>query len=500
MAGARESLLHGDLLLLQQIEYAGRVGEIGFEQNLARQLGSPGGVLGESRCAHGEHGPYGGRIGYVVEHRGEERKVAQLSLDERVQLGGGVMRGSQLAQHEREHRHVRQILECQPVHVEVPVRVGDAARGHVVAQAGQGRVLVEMIGRLGGRLVDVGNGKARQRGDGLGRVGRFLQLAQQSLLVHDALAFLGRKRAVHGGQARGSVVVGFAGRRHDLDRGGVPVFEEQLGAQALVVVALEGAAQLGERLLVAQVVQRRVIVVQPAGERGHRVDDAVGVTHVVLAQQELGMRECGFHQPLVESRIEQGAHFFLEDACQALPTVVDGHVHLHDGKRLANGVGKERAHVVRDARIEQGARQRGLVAAEQRVKQDLDGHGARPIRLVADDETACSAGVFGGGVHRLADVGHGWLASRLDGGLGIGGNTHRHRVGARSAAAFAKLGHRQDGLARHAGIGCCDGAGPERLGTGGNALLVCFALLGGHGRQVPFIDERERALCVHVAV
>ena len=66
-------------------------------------------------------------------HVGEEREVAELALRERVELGRSVLRRVELAEHEREHRHVGKVVERYAVEVEIAVGVGDAARGDAVA-------------------------------------------------------------------------------------------------------------------------------------------------------------------------------------------------------------------------------------------------------------------------------------------------------------------------------------------------------------------------------
>ena len=107
MPRVREALLHADAALLQHVLDLARVGEVGLQHDLAGQLGQLADVLGQSARADDELRSQGSGVGLALVDLGEEREVAQLAVDERVQLGGGMSCGSQLAQHEAQNGHVR---------------------------------------------------------------------------------------------------------------------------------------------------------------------------------------------------------------------------------------------------------------------------------------------------------------------------------------------------------------------------------------------------------
>ena len=87
MPGVGEALLHADAALLQCVADLAGVGEVGPRQDLARQLGQPFDVLGQSRCACHERGCHGIGVVLILVHLAEKRAVAQLAVGERVDLG-----------------------------------------------------------------------------------------------------------------------------------------------------------------------------------------------------------------------------------------------------------------------------------------------------------------------------------------------------------------------------------------------------------------------------
>ena len=156
---------------------------------------------------------------------------------------------------------------------------------------------------------------------------------------------------------------------------------------------------------------------------------------------------------------------------------------------------------MRHALVEQRALERGLVAAEERVEQDLRCRRARAVGCAAQDVAAGRARVLGRGVHGAADVGGAGHRLGVQGcELRVGGNAHRHHIVGRSATALAELRRRYEHVARDAAFRCRDGAGPQRLEASGCPLLVELALLGGDGHEVAFVQELERMVDVQVAV
>ena len=132
--------------------------------------------------------------------------------------------------------------------------------------------------------------------------------------------------------------------------------------------------------------------------------------------------------------------------------------HLQHGEGLLHGVGQVGLHVPGDARVQKRALERRLVAAGDGVEQDVGCHDARALAHVPDDPAQAYAGVFRCGRH---------LAAHAQGAHGP-----LHGQGARCKLCKP--------------LGC--------------ALLAAFRLLGGHGRQVALIQERQHAVKVQVTV
>ena len=276
VAAVHEVLRQQDAALRQDGEHAVRVREARARPYLRRDGSERGHVLGEGALCHHELGVRKREVVVVTVRLCEEVQVAQVRLDERVELARRVVRRVELAKQVREHADVREVSKVERVEVEVQVRVVDPVRGQVVVQAGE-RGVHPLQRRVRGREADVGRGEARQRGQGL-RAVRCLLLAAQRL----DLAGHGRKVPWRHGALAGKELVllgrarAFVGR-HQLHLAAVGRVAHELAQQALEVAVAQAGAHVGHLIFVEQVVHGAGVVVQPAGHRLHGQRHAVRV-------------------------------------------------------------------------------------------------------------------------------------------------------------------------------------------------------------------------------
>ena len=289
-------------------------------------------------------------------------------------------------------------------------------------------------------------GKGRER---FGRVGLLLCTAKGGDVGFDRGDPLVVELAFHLGQAggRGIVVIGGLVDRHDLCVGHVVVLQEHLANQLLEVALVELLAQAFECILVAQVIERGIVVVEPAGHARARERHAVGDPEVLLAHHELGMRESSRHHVVVERAVRKLRKHTRKRRSQALGGAFLKAFCLHDGKRLQHGVGHVGDDVAGEVLVEQRALRRRFVRAEDRVEQDVHCDHALSVRSGSRHEADRAAGVLGRRLHgRL-------VPERHDGRLQL------KRV--------------------RRTIGAC---------------------LGGIGREIALVEESEEPLDIHVPV
>ena len=393
----------------------------------------------------------------VLVHLAEKRAVAQLAVGERVDLGRRMRIGAQFSQHDAEHRRIGQVLEIKAAHIEVAVGEDQAARGQVMADAGNGRALGQAVGGLDGRGPDVGDRQLRQLRHILGRIRRLLHAAKQRDLILDALEVVVGEAGGQFGQVSLPRVVLLLDGDH-LHLGHMGAVQEHLADEALEIPLVKRAAQVGEVVLVVQVGCGKIVVVEPAAQRRHGKRHAVGHAEVAFAHDELGAGDGRLHERVVKPACGQALKLGIHGRAQTLRGVFAQVAHLQHGEGLLHGICQVGLHVPGYTGVQKRALERCLVAAGDGVEQDIDGHDARALAHVPDDPAQAQAGVFRRGCH---------LAAHAQGAHGP-----LHGQGAR-----CKL---------RKPLGC--------------ALLAAFRLLGGHGRQVALIQERQHAVKVQVAV
>ena len=382
-------------------------------------------------------------------HLGVEGEVSEFRLRERVDLRRGVLARRKLAEHHGKKLRVGQLLEGKALQAVVAIRIHDAARRHIVPDHGNLSRFVEAESGLCGRLLDVAcahAGKGRER---FGRVGLLLCTAKGGDVGFDRGDPLVVELALHLGQAgrRSIVVIGGLVNGHDLRVGRMVVFQEHLADQLLEVTLVELLAQAFERILVAQVIERGIVVVEPAGHARAGERHAVGDSEVLLAHHELGMRESSRHHVVVERAVCKLRKHSRKRRSQALASAFLKALRLHDGKGLQHGVGHVGHDVAGEVLVEQCALRRRLIRAEDRVEQDVHRNHALPV---------------GGSPRHKTDRTTGVLGRRLHGRL---------------------VPERRHGRLQLKRVRC-----------------VLGARLGGTGREIALVEEGEEALGIHVPV
>ena len=191
------------------------------------------------------------------------------------------------------------------------------------------------------------------------------------------------------------------------------VFQEHGADEPLEVPLAERAAQKREIVLVLEVGGGQLLAVEPARQRRHRQRHAVGHAEVALAHDEFGARERRLHECVVEPAVREGGERLVDDGFEALGRAFGEPFELDDREGLQKRVSVEGLRVVGEARVEQRALERRLVASHHRVDEDVDGHHARALARLADHVAERHARILRRGGHAAHH------AARLDGGLQI---------------------------------------------------------------------------------
>ncbi len=398
MAAAHEVLLEGDLALGQDVADAVQVVEAGLAPDLARDVGQALDLLGEGRRAHHERGrgvvePLGGV------DLGEEAEAAEVRLDERVEVGGRVRLGVELAEKVGEHADVRQLIGREAAQVEVVVDVGDAVRVELVGDAGQGRLDHGRV-RLRRGVLDVGHGELGQGGERLGRVGGLLFRAQRlDLGGHGGEVLVG-----HCGSAGGQLGLLLGGvaalHGHELDLGRVAALADDLAKEPLVEPVVEAGLGLGERILVVDVVKRATVVVEPGGHGDHREGHAVGVAApVALAHVELRLGEGRGELVARDAVLGEVGAGRLEERAELLGAAGLDAAQGKHRLRLQDAVDEGAVEVVGEPGVEDHALERRLVRAAEGVQQHVHREHAGTLARLADHIGDAGLGVALGGRH-----------------------------------------------------------------------------------------------------
>ena len=224
------------------------VGEVGLAHDLLRKRCRERRLFGESRGAYHELRREERGVVHVLVHLGEEAQVAEGALNERVDLRCAMMRGAELAEHHREHRHVGQLVEGNAAQVEVTVRVRDA-----VTQTRDRLALVERERALARSLADRRDGQLRELRHVGGIVGCLLCGAQRLHVGAHLLEVVRRHARGCGGETVGLGVLLERLDGNHLSGGRMVVFKEEFTRELLEVAFIELAAQALEQLVVAQV-------------------------------------------------------------------------------------------------------------------------------------------------------------------------------------------------------------------------------------------------------
>ena len=388
-----------DAALRQDGEHAVRVREARARPHLRRDGRECGHVLGKRALCHHELGVRKRKVVVVAVRLCEEVQVAQVRLDERVELARRVVSRVELAQQVREHADVREVLKVERAEVEVQVRVVDSVRGQVVVQAGE-RSVHPLQRRVRGRGADVGRGEARQRRQGLRAVRGLLLAAQRLDLAGHGRKVLWRHGALAGkelvllGRARALL------RRHQLHLAAVGRVAHELAQQALEVAVAQAGAHVGHLIFVAQVVHGAGVVVQPAGHRLHGQRHAVRVrSPVALAQVELALGKRRLELGAVDAVRREPCARVLHQLAEAPRHAGLCALQLKQHLRLQLAVHEGRREVVAEVRVEHRALERCLVRARERVQQHVRREHALAVRRGPNDVRKAHAGVLRRGGH-----------------------------------------------------------------------------------------------------
>ena len=355
MSQVGEALLQRDATLGQRGEDAVVVREGRRGPYLGGYRGQLCHALGQGAGTYDQHGVGEGRIVVPAVGLTEEVQAAEVLLDQRVELGGGMRAGIELAEELGQDGGVGQLLEGQATQVEVVVGVADPVSRQVMVEAGEGGLHLRKRPLLG-RICDVVDTQAWQLGQVGGLVGSLLLRTQAPHLGDDRVKLRVREPLLEIPQFAGLLVCRARGGGHQLDGRAVHGLAYQPAQQPLEVAGLQARAHVVDGILVAQVVHGMAVVVEPAREDLHGEGDAIAAgAPVALAQVELGLgercREARAVDPVCHEPAADVLHKPLEPCRHAGP----GSLELEHGLGLELTVDQGGDEVVAQARVEDGA-------------------------------------------------------------------------------------------------------------------------------------------------
>ena len=161
-------------MLLQDGLYALGIVEARVRPDLFRQHDGMIEILRQHACRNDEFRRDALSERLVLVGGGGKTQASQVELRERIDLGGGVVFGIELAEQVREQRDVGQFIVRHVIEREIVGQIVDAMRGHFMDDAGQRRGCLEMPIWLRRRLRDVGEFEQRKCGERFGAVGLHL--------------------------------------------------------------------------------------------------------------------------------------------------------------------------------------------------------------------------------------------------------------------------------------------------------------------------------------
>ena len=220
-------------------------------------------------------------------------------------------------------------------------------------------------------LADVRERQVRKRRERLGGVRRGLLGVQRlglggdrcELVVGELGALLGQSARLGGVLARGG--------GHDLHAAAVAVVADGLVKQALEGARWQALADVGERVLVAQVARGVLVAVQPAAHGLDGKAHAVRVAKVALAQVELGLGNRRLEVVASEALVHEAGARVLDELLELPGHAGLGTLELKDEAGLQDAVVQVALDVAAQAALEHGALERGLVGAHERVDEDV---------------------------------------------------------------------------------------------------------------------------------
>ena len=175
-------------------------------------------------------------------------------------------------------------------------------------------------------------------------------------------------------------------------------------ADGLVKQALEPAgghllADVGKRVLVAQVARGVIVAVQPAAHGLDGKAHAVRVAKVALAQVELGLGDRGLEVVLAKALLHEARARVLHELLELLGHAGLGTLELEDEARLQDAVVQVAQHVAAQTALEHRALERRLVGAHERVDEDVCRQHALALAGLGEDVGHARTGVVGRGLH-----------------------------------------------------------------------------------------------------
>ena len=342
-----------------------------------------------------------------------QRSEARTRADVDVRSGQPVC--SQASEQRRQNRDVRKVLPRQAVDIEIVRNVVDATGRKVVVQIGHGCVHEQARRGIGRRGTDVGDAQHGQACELFRGVGPLLQLAQHRDIGADGgLVAVGQRRQTLGQLAR-LVPLPFLCLGTDLDQRLVNIARHKRFKHIFEIPVVKAGAHAFERRFVAQVCKGVIVVVEPPRHDVHGKRHAVGHAAIAFAQAERHLRNRGLEHVARDALARQARGFLLDHLEETVRRTFVRAAHEEQRDRLRLRIHEIGRNVAAEFLVEQTALERRLVAAHERVEQDVAGEHAFEIVRLPDHVAGADASVFRSGVHRHDGIEHADGLLRADG-------------------------------------------------------------------------------------